>query len=49
MLDEELTKAIKKELPDSFPHIFISSFTSKNITELKDLLWNTLNSETIST
>jgi GTP-binding protein len=45
MLDEELIKAIKNELPREYPHIFISSLTNKNITELKDLIWKTLNEE----
>jgi GTP-binding protein len=44
MLDEELKKEISKELPATIPHIFISSATNYNIRELKDLLWNTLNS-----
>jgi len=43
MLDEELIKAIEYELPKNIPHIFISSLTNKNIQELKDLLWLTLN------
>lgn len=43
MLDDELTEAIKKELPVDLPHVFISSVTNKNITELKDLIWNNLN------
>jgi GTPase len=43
MLDEELSKAIVKELPQGVPHIFISSVTGKNIQELKDLLWQALN------
>ena len=43
MLDDELIKEIKKELPKDVPHIFISSVTNKNIQELKDMLWNTLN------
>ena len=43
LLDEELTKAIEKELPESIPHIFISSATQKGITQLKDLLWKVLN------
>ena len=43
MLDEELTAAIKKELPENIPHIFISSVTDKGIIELKDLLWKVLN------
>lgn len=45
LLDEELTAAIKKELPRDIPHIFISSLTNKNIRELKDLLWKVLNEE----
>jgi GTP-binding protein len=43
MLDEELMQDIKKELPGEIPHIFISSVINKNIQELKDLLWKTLN------
>jgi GTPase len=43
LLDDELKAAIKKELPKKVPHIFISSATGSNLTELKDLLWNTLN------
>jgi len=43
MLDEELIRAIEKELPASIPHLFISSLTGKNIPELKDLLWKILN------
>ena len=33
----------EKELPKNIPHIFISSVTGQGLTELKDLLWNTLN------
>ena len=43
LLDEELIKAIEKELPENIPHIFISSATQKGITQLKDLLWKVLN------
>ncbi|MEP6677091.1 MAG: GTPase ObgE [Ferruginibacter sp.] len=43
MLDDELKTAIEKELPAGIPHIFISSVTRKNLQELKDLLWKTLN------
>lgn len=43
MLDDELKKEIEKELPKNVPHIFISSVTNKNLNELKDLLWKTLN------
>ena len=44
MLDEELKVAITKELPQNVPHIFISSVANKGITELKDMLWQALNS-----
>lgn len=44
MLDEELKAAIVKELPDNIPRIYISSITRQGLTELKDLLWKTLNS-----
>lgn len=43
MLDDELKTAIEKELPKKIPHVFISSVTGQGLTELKDLLWNTLN------
>lgn len=43
MLDDELKEAIRKELPANIPHVFISSVTNKGLTELKDLLWDTLN------
>lgn len=43
MLDDELKEAISKELPAGIPHVFISSITNKGLTELKDLLWETLN------
>ena len=43
MLDEELKEAISKELPVGIPHLFISSVTNKGLTELKDVLWQTLN------
>jgi len=43
MLDEELKSEIEKELPKNIPHIFISSVTQQNLTQLKDLLWKSLN------
>lgn len=42
LLDEELRNAIAAELPGQIPHIFISSATGYHLSELKDLLWNTL-------
>jgi len=43
MLDDELKLAIQKELPTTIPHVFISSVTGQGLSELKDLLWQTLN------
>lgn len=43
MLDDELKEAIQKELPANVPHLFISSIAQRGLTELKDLLWKTLN------
>jgi GTP-binding protein len=43
LLDQELTDAIEKELPENIPHIFISSAINKNLVELKDMLWSALN------
>lgn len=43
MLDEELEKLMKKELPRNVKSIFISSVANKNIQQLKDLLWEAIN------
>jgi GTPase len=43
MLDDELKEAIEKELPENIPHLFISSVTNSGLSQLKDLLWMTLN------
>ena len=45
MLDEELTEEIKLDLPEGIETIFISSVAQQGITELNDLVWNTLNDE----
>jgi GTP-binding protein len=44
LLDEELKDAVEKELPKNVPHIFISSITNSGLVELKDRLWEALNS-----
>lgn len=44
MLDDELKAEIEKELPNDIPHIFISSLAQTGLTELKDKLWEMLNS-----
>ena len=43
MLDEELMDEISKELK-GIPHLFFSSVTGKNIQQLKDKIWEILNS-----
>jgi GTP-binding protein len=43
MLDDELKTELKKEVPTDIPSIFISSITNQGISELKDLIWRTLN------
>ena len=43
MLDNELLKEMKKEIPE-IPHVFISSVTNLGIDKLKDMLWKELNS-----
>ena len=46
MLDNELKEAIKKELPENTPHVFISSVVQQGLVELKDMLWAALNEDT---
>jgi GTP-binding protein len=43
LLDKELMKEMKKELPKKIQSVFISSVAGKGIDELKDLLWSELN------
>lgn len=43
MLDDELKAAIRAEMPSEYPLVFISSVLQQGLTELKDLLWQTLN------
>ncbi len=45
MLDDELLEQMRDELPDDVPTVYISSVAQKGITELKDLLWRTINDE----
>nr|WP_245189453.1 GTPase ObgE [Lunatimonas salinarum] len=39
LLDDELIEALKAELPQEVPHVFISSVTGKNLDRLKDMIW----------
>lgn len=43
LIDEELKELLLPEIPKKIPHVFISSVAQIGLTELKDLLWKTLN------
>lgn len=45
LIDEELKDLLKQDLPDDVPTVFISAPMQEGITELKDLIWKELNSE----
>ena len=45
LIDEELKALLKPEIPKGIPYLFISSVTQQGLTELKDLLWKTINEE----
>ncbi len=45
LLDDELISMLSANLPADVPHVFISSISGLGLTELKDLLWSELNSE----
>ena len=45
LLDEELMDMLKETLPDDLPVVFISAVTGFGLNELKDVLWEELNSE----
>lgn len=45
LLDDELIQMLQEDLPTDLPIIFISAVTGKGLPELKDKLWEELNSE----
>jgi GTP-binding protein len=45
MLDDQLKEEISASLPEDIPHVFISSFTQEGINDLKNMLWDALQSE----
>ena len=45
LLDEELIEMLRETLPTDLPVVFISSVTGLGLSELKDVLWRELNSE----
>jgi GTP-binding protein len=44
MLDNLMIEQMKANVPQNIQSLFISSVSGKGIQELKDLIWNTLNS-----
>ena len=45
LLDEELIEMLRADLPDDLPVVFISAVAQRGLAELKDILWQLLNSE----
>ena len=45
MLDDELVEMLRETLPNDLPCLFISSVTGQGLDELKNVLWQELNSE----
>ena len=45
LLDDELIEMLKETLPDDLQVVFISAVTGQGLDELKDVLWQELNSE----
>ena len=43
LLDDELKDALKAELPENVPYVFMSSHTGVGLVELKDMIWKSLN------
>lgn len=43
LIDEETKKNILKTVPTDIPYVYISSVTQEGISDLKDLIWQTLN------
>ncbi len=43
LVDEETKKDIMKTVPTDIPYVYMSSVTQEGISELKDLIWKTLN------
>jgi len=43
ILNKDIIPELEKTLPKDIPHIFFSSVSQYNISELKDLLWNIIN------
>ena len=42
LIDDELEGLIRPSIPEGLPHVFVSAVTQRGLTELKDLLWRTI-------
>lgn len=47
LADEEARKKIRRTLPYNIPYVLISSVTGEGLDELKDLLWDALNTQAL--
>ncbi|MCB0548226.1 MAG: GTPase ObgE [Phaeodactylibacter sp.] len=43
LIDEELKQMLRADIPKDVPYLFISAVAQQGLTELKDLLWETIN------
>lgn len=43
LIDDELKEMLQEDIPDTLPVVFFSSVAQQGLTELKDLLWKTIN------
>lgn len=48
LLDDELMQMLESELPNDLPHVFISSITGLGIPQLKDILWQAMNTSVMA-
>jgi GTP-binding protein len=44
LIDKDIEKELAPTLPKGIPHIFISSVSGEGLKELKDMLWDALQS-----
>lgn len=45
LIDEKEKKKIAKKIPSGLPYVFFSSLTQEGISELKDIIWQSINSK----
>lgn len=45
LIDDQMEKELSKQLPADLPSVFFSSVTGKGVQKLKDILWNTLETQ----